>query len=311
MSGEVWIGEQPWRPEVEAGPAAARAWVDRAWSDLAGVPLTPLGAGWDNTVYRLGASHLVRIPHRALAGGLMEVEWALLRAVGGRLPLPVPRPERIAGPFEDYPWRFVLCPYLPGRTACRAHLDRGRREAAIAPVARFLRALHSVPLTDAGLEAVPFDELDRIEPSVRIPRAARDLARAADLALIRDPGPLERLLEAVPEGWRPGATALVHGDLYARHLLVDEAGAPCGVIDWGDGHRGEPAVDLSFVRAFFPPGARGPFEREYGAIDDDRWAAAGMRALQSALNIGLYGLEIGDADLVRESRCALEHLAAD
>ena len=40
------------------------------------------------------------------------------------------------------------------------------------------------------------------------------------------------------------APVFVHGDLYSRHLLVDDAGRPCGVIDWGDCHVGDPAVDL-------------------------------------------------------------------
>jgi aminoglycoside phosphotransferase (APT) family kinase protein len=40
------------------------------------------------------------------------------------------------------------------------------------------------------------------------------------------------------------ATGLAHGDLHVRHLLVDEAGALAGVIDWGEVCRGHPASEL-------------------------------------------------------------------
>ncbi len=38
---------------------------------------------------------------------------------------------------------------------------------------------------------------------------------------------------------------LMHGDLYARHLLLDESFQLSRVIDWGDLHAGDGAVDLA------------------------------------------------------------------
>ncbi|MEO0652538.1 MAG: phosphotransferase, partial [Planctomycetota bacterium] len=219
--------------------------------------------------------------------------------------------ERIGGPFDDYPWRFVLCDYLPGRPSCAVGLDAAQRAAACEPLARFLAALHGLPLSDPAVAAAPEDELDRMLPSVRIARAERDIGRALGAGLIDDGTPFERILAALPATWRPGTRALVHGDLYARHLLVDDDGRPCAVIDWGDVHRGEPALDLSFPACFLPPGSRRAFERHYGAIDDGDWAAARMKGVQHALNIGLFGLEVRDHDLAAEARRSLDHLAAD
>ena len=48
----------------------------------------------------------------------------------------------------------------------------------------------------------------------------------------------------------------VHGDLYARHLLLDDHKKLCGVIDWGDVHLGDRALDLSIAYSFLPAEAR-------------------------------------------------------
>ncbi|MFC6847283.1 phosphotransferase [Streptomyces caelestis] len=42
------------------------------------------------------------------------------------------------------------------------------------------------------------------------------------------------------------AEALVHGDLGPGHLLAQD-GALTGVIDFGDAHIGDPAVDLAWA----------------------------------------------------------------
>ena len=47
---------------------------------------------------------------------------------------------------------------------------------------------------------------------------------------------------------RPPTPVLVHNDVSAEHILLDEAArAITGVIDWGDVAIGDPAVDLAGV----------------------------------------------------------------
>ena len=48
-----------------------------------------------------------------------------------------------------------------------------------------------------------------------------------------------------------GASALAHGDLHVRHVLVDAAGGATGVMDWGDVCLADPAVDVSLGYAAF------------------------------------------------------------
>ena len=47
---------------------------------------------------------------------------------------------------------------------------------------------------------------------------------------------------------RPDGTVLVHGDFWLGNLLVD-GDSICGVLDWGDSHRGSPRTDREFLLA--------------------------------------------------------------
>jgi aminoglycoside phosphotransferase (APT) family kinase protein len=128
------------------------------------------------------------------------------------------------------------------------------------------------------------------------------------LAGIGDIQPWREIAETMPAGLPSDGPVLVHGDLYARHVLVDGAGAPCGVIDWGDVHLGDPAIDLSLACGFLPAAARDLFRAEYGPIAGSTWEKARFRALFSAVAILFYGADVGDADLVREGRAALRNV---
>ena len=98
---------------------------------------------------------------------------------------------------------------------------------------------------------------------------------------------------ATTSSWR-GPLRWVHGDLYARHLLVDEARRPCGVIDWGYVHLGDPALDLSIAFSFLPAEARSAFRETYGPIDAATWDRARIRALFYGAGLVDHGADVGD-----------------
>ena len=141
-----------------------------------------------------------------------------------------------------------------------------------------------------------------------MPLVEERLVDCARLGLIESAEPWAAIVANAPRDWIPGRGTLVHGDLYARHVLVDDEDAPCGVIDWGDVHLGEPAVDLGLAASFLPPGAHDAFREAYGPIDDATWRMARFRALLSAVSVLVYGHDTGDADVLHEGRKALEHL---
>ena len=83
------------------------------------------------------------------------------------------------------------------------------------------------------------------------------------------------------------------------------------VIDWGDIHLGDPAVDLGFAHGFLPPAALDDFYSRYGGVDDEQLRFARFRGLHYAVILPIYGRDIGDDALVREGLTALRYLRGD
>jgi aminoglycoside phosphotransferase (APT) family kinase protein len=100
---------------------------------------------------------------------------------------------------------------------------------------------------------------------------------------------------------------VVHGDVYVRHLLVDDARRVSGAMDWGDVHAGDPAVDLSVAYAFLPPRARDAFARAYGPMDARTRRTARLRAAFHSTALAWFADDIGDAALLREGLTGMRH----
>jgi aminoglycoside phosphotransferase (APT) family kinase protein len=303
----------PWSAERVVDDAMARALVESQFPDLAPARVEPFGVGWDNTAYLVGGEWVFRFPRRPIAVALIEREAKLLPALASAVPLPMPVPKYVGAPSISYPWPFVGYRRLAGRTACSAHLSDGQRAALAEPLARFLRALHAFPVREASELGAPGDELGRTDLETRIPKARACLVELEGLGLLdrfaaRD---LEEVLERGERIVVGSDVALVHGDLYSRHVLVDAEGRAAGIIDWGDVHLGHRAVDLGVAHIFLPPAAREPFRRAYGSVDEASWALARLRALYHSANVARYAHRIEDVDLLREARTALGWLAAD
>jgi aminoglycoside phosphotransferase (APT) family kinase protein len=297
-----------WTAEHAVSPELASAMIARQFPELVPVAVAPLGAGWDNTAYLVNGTWVFRFPRRAIAVELLRTEAALLPALAPRLPLPIPQPGYLGEPDERYPWPFAGYRMLPGDTACRARLDEPRRAAAAEPLARFLRALHDVPTDFAVRHGAGPDQLARLNVARRRPQLLERLQELKDKGLVADVGPWAQIAQDAPADWLPGGTTPVHGDFYFRHLLIDGSGAPCGVIDWGDIHLGDRAVDLAIAYSFLPPAARPAFFSVYGPIDADTERIARLRGLFTIVLVLLYAVDVGDGPLEREARNALGHL---
>ena len=304
----------PWKPEEVVTPARAIELIESQFPALAPAALEPLGVGWDNTAFVVNGSHVFRFPRREIASPLLAAEASLLPVVARHLPLPIPVPSLRGQPSSRYRWPFLGYAILPGKTACKFQLDEAQRAQLARPLGQFLAALHAFPVDLAVANGAGGDTIGRLDLPTRIPRASQML-ESTSLKGTLDPGLVGRaraLIEASHTIQAPARRALVHGDLYARHLLLDDQARLCGVIDWGDIHVGHPAVDLSVAHAFLPPSARLAFLQAYGhPVDPASWRLARFRALFSALAIVIYGKDTGDTALETEGRQALIHILAD
>jgi aminoglycoside phosphotransferase (APT) family kinase protein len=251
--------------------------------DLANLPLTQVGEGWDNVLFRLGEDLAVRLPRRAASAPMIEHEQRWLPELARRLPLPVPTPIRRGRPGSGFPWSWSVVRWLPGMTAVA---ELRNPQAVAASLGRFLRALHQPAPEDAPRS-----------PFRSIPLDARTSRLHEHLDQLRDVINRERVLAlwdrlVVTPRW-PGPPMWIHGDLHpANLLLVDDQLA--AVIDFGDITCGDPATDLSVMWMLLPPEHRETLFAAAGRhrsnpADEEIW----RRARGWALSIGVAVVALG------------------
>ena len=297
---------KPWEPEIDVAPDLARRLIRSQFPAVAADRIETIGAGWDNVVFRVDDDFAFRFPRRRLGGILIGTELAVLPRIADRLPLPIPAARFAGAPADGYPFAFAGASYLPGRPAPERALDAAGRGALAAPLGGFLRALHDVPAEVLDGTGVPGDRLGRMDLARHLPVGLRHLDEVVAAGWIPDASPWHPLVADLSHGTRP--VVLVHGDLYAAHLLLDDAGAATGVIDWGDTHLGDPAMDLMIAFAFLPAAARPAFFTAYGPIDAETERLARARAVLHALWVMRYAADTGKAALFAESRLGLDLL---
>jgi aminoglycoside phosphotransferase (APT) family kinase protein len=206
----------------------------------------------------------------------------------------------VGRPSEAFPWPFYGSRYLPGTEA--VGLDDEARGALARPLARFLRTLHASSFPD-----LPADPIRRADMSYRVRRVRDDLAAIADLWR---PPPLVAELLAETEALPPAEpTAVVHGDLHFRQLLVDD-GRLSGVIDWVDVCRSDPGVDLQLYWSLLPRVAREEFLDEYGPVSGDSLRRARVVALFLNAVLARYGHDEGMSGVEAEALAGLDRTVA-
>lgn len=285
--------------EIDITSDLVRALLREQHPDLSGLALTFMDAGWDNAMFRLGDSLIVRLPRRLESAKLLANEQDWLAHLEPSLPLPISTPLRIGLPGFNFPWRWSILPWLDGEPASEARPDSG--EAVI--LGKFLLALHRPAPAEAPVNLVRGCAL-----------ADRSDVVSDRLARLKTES--EAIVPEIEAAWREGLNAPVstrecwlHGDLHARNVLVQD-GSICAIIDWGDITSGDVATDLAGIWALFENAkARKAALDAYGASE-----AETARALAWAISFGSVLLATGQIDNPRHAamgRDTLRRVAED
>jgi aminoglycoside phosphotransferase (APT) family kinase protein len=290
---------EPWTAEIELAPERAAAMIARSFPALGTPALSRLGEGWDNAAFLVNGTHVFRFPRRAIAAELMETECRILPLIAPQLPLRISVPVFVGAAAGDYPWPFAGYPLLPGTPLSERHVP-GHADAKLATsLGRFLRALHEIDPERVVAHGLPDDKIGRLDHERMMPKLKARLEELRAAGLVRSSGTLIDYLDRVaPAGPRRERLTVVHGDLYERHVLVDDGLRAVGIIDWGDLHRGDPALDLSVGFTLISPHARTEFFDSYGAVEPRTIELARYRAIYHSAMVAHYGLRIAADDLI-------------
>lgn len=236
---------------AEATPSAAittapglREAAERAGLVLVEASAELDGSGLDFLVLHggdaAGTRWIVRTPRRAEVVAAARVEARALRLVAGRLPVAVPD-------WRVHTDAVIAYPRLPGVPAIslegeapKWNLDPAApSQAFVDSLADALVALQAISPAEAVAAALPRKLIEEER------RAYAAMIETTREVLAPRPATVARW-----QAWLEGATwpaqlALVHGDLHPGHLLLDEAGAVSGVLDWTEAHFGDPSTDLA------------------------------------------------------------------
>ena len=302
-----------WSAEVTVDRDLAYRLITEQFDALQPAELRLLSEGWDNTVWLVDRCWVFRFPRREVVIPGLEREMALLPRLAPLVPLPVPRPVFFGQPADGYRWPFFGAELIQGTEMADASCSDAARCRLARPLAVFLRALHdgdTLAVLDPAGE-LPTDPMGRGDMQLRVPRTAERLAEVEQLGLWRAPGSVHELLDAARGLGPPDSSALVHGDLHIRHLLVDDDCGAAGVIDWIDICRGDPAIDLPLFWSLLPAAGRREFLDAYGTVSDAQLLRGRVLALFLSATLAIYAHHERIGNLEREAIAALQMTAID
>lgn len=284
---------------------SAAAVADRlAGTRLAGAVPHRMDAGMDSVAWRVG-EHVVRVPRRQEGADCLATELEWLPDLAGSLSERVSVSDVVVPGDERFPWPVAGYPILHGETADRRHPD-GIVDAAIgARLGHLLRELHQLPVPPTG---APLDRWRKSDLAYRVRDVERRVWKAHRTGGL-DTAAAARCTSAAADWGRATAahtTGWVHGDLHPRHVIVDDDELT-GVIDWGDLHCGDPAVDVSIAWTLLAGPARSAL-LDVVRPSTDTAARARLRALFYGVVFINYGREIDDAAYRRTGARCLEAL---
>jgi len=289
---------RPWDAEIDIDAAFARSLIAETFPELAPVEAELLGHGWDNAAFLVNGEYVFRFPRRAVAVTAMRNELAALPLIAPHLPAPIPIPCYAGRPSNRYPWPYGGYPVLPG-TPLDARRPSHRERLQLAPaLGSFLRELHGAQTRAAAASALGGDAIGRLDHAKRLPQARARFADAAAAGVFADGDVFITALERIAPDGAQRPEVVVHGDLYARHLLVDDAGSLAGVIDWGDVHLGDAALDIAAAKLVLRTTELDAFLSHYGPVDPTTWNRATYRAIHHAALELAYGIDRNDRDLI-------------
>lgn len=241
-------------------------------------------SGTDSAIYRLGKDLGIRMPRIHWAVQQIDKEFKWLGRLARDLPTALPVPIAKGEPGSDYPYPWLIYPWIQGMSLDHAEVRDWR--LLVSQIADFILELERIPPEGGPKPRMRGGSLAKCDESARL--GIRYAERMIDMAQAL------RVWQTAVEApaWNHDPV-WIHGDLLPGNILVrDEQLA--GVIDWSGASVGDPACDAMLAWAL-PQAVRKQFRDALG-FDDATWARArGWVVQQTAMYIPYYGASLPGA----------------
>ena len=297
---------QIWEAEFKIDIETVRSILKEQFPELGEVRISLLGEGRNNIAFLVNKSYVFRFPRRQVAVELIVSESRFLPKLATRLPLQITSPCFIGKSTAIFEYPFAGYPYIEGKPAYQFNKKADCIDVNATVLANFLKTLHSIAVDSETRSQAPGDKIGRTNLKRRAVKIEERLRRhRSQLPQIDIDGLITLVsnLSKTPPNQSP--IFWVHGDLYPTHLLMDESGFLCGVIDWGSLHLGDPALDLSIAFTFLPVSAHKDFRQRYGEITSDCWNRARFTSIYNGAALLDYGIDTKDIDFIEMGKQAL------
>ncbi len=277
-----------WDQTIDVNEELVRALITQVGLDVRTIEL--LGEGYDNVAYLVNNEWVFRFPRRELGIMCMENEIAILPYIAEQVSFQLTNPKFIGTPSDAYPYPFAGYHIVPGKTLCEAAQPLIDDLKFARTLGLWLKELHSVPIKQEHLQLIKGDNSWRLDIENRVKFITSQVVKYEQYFTAAG-FPQAQLLDIInlfhKLDFKLDNPCYLHGDLYFRHIVVDENILPCGLIDWGDTHIGQPGIDLSAGIMIFNETALEEFFASYGEVGDDTRLIASFRSL--CHNLGSLG----------------------
>jgi aminoglycoside phosphotransferase (APT) family kinase protein len=210
--------------------------------------IRPLGQGWGAAAFRVPSDDgdwVLRLPRPRSYWAMpdLEREVRLLPLIEARpLAIAVPHDARLV--VDEHSTSIgALHRLVEGTPLAETRAPQGAARAALCEaIGQFLSVLHATPIRDAKQHGARSVDLWAHNYLPMIARALEVLPSASRSWLEQQVAYFEArgASSAAPR-------VLIHADISGDHLLVDDTGRLCGVIDFADALIADPALDFAGV----------------------------------------------------------------
>lgn len=242
-----------------------------------------------------GMHWVLRIPRRPDMLEKIEREARILSLLRPRLPFAVPEWRIVSAELVAYPKlndpTAISVDAATGEITW--HIDKDSDDF-VAALGRSLAALHGISVHEAiaaGLRTSTSKEIRE--------RTARDID------LVKESFDIAPRLERRWHAWLdddaswPDHSVVVHGDLYAGHILVNEQNGITGMIDWSEAEISDPSIDFTSHLLLFGEASLARLIRHYETAGGRVWPRMAHhiaeRLTMSPVKYALFALESGEA----------------